>query len=109
MAEVGWHDEGIAWYAPLTGNPVYRLYNPYVSDHHYTLSSYERDHLVSVGWSDEGIGWYSDANQSVKVYRLYNPYTITGMHHYTMSSGEVRYLSSIGWHDEGIGWYGVNP
>ena len=39
---------------------MYRLYNPYVSDHHYTLSSVERDGLVQVGWIYEGIGWYSD-------------------------------------------------
>lgn len=106
LASVGWNYEGIGWYAPESGNPVYRLYNPYVSDHHYTLSSGERDRLVRVGWIDEGIGWYSDKSKSVTVYRLYNPYTISGMHHYTTDYSEVKYLSSIGWQDEGIGWYG---
>ncbi len=107
LASVGWSYEGIAWYAPEIGNPVYRLYNPYVSDHHYTLSSVERDGLVQVGWIYEGIGWYSDRSNSVAVYRLYNPYTITGMHHYTTDYSEVSHLSSIGWMDEGIGWYGA--
>ena len=97
LASVGWSYEGIAWYAPEIGNPVYRLYNPYVSDHHYTLSSVERDGLVQVGWIYEGIGWYSDRSNSVAVYRLYNPYTITGMHHYTTDYSEVSHLSSIGW------------
>ena len=37
---------------------MYRLYNPYSGDHHYTTSREERDMLVALGWHDEGIGWY---------------------------------------------------
>lgn len=46
LVEVGWKDEGIAWYAPLTGNPVYRLYNPNSGDHHYTMSYQESQNLI---------------------------------------------------------------
>ena len=38
-------------------------YNPNAGDHHYTLSSKERDYLVSVGWNYEGIGWYGISAQ----------------------------------------------
>ena len=109
LVSIGWNDEGIGWYAPTTGMPVYRLYNPNVGDHHYTLSAGERDYLVRVGWNDEGVAWYSDVKKTVPVYRLYNPFAVTGMHHYTTSYGEAKYLSSIGWQYEGTGWYGTVP
>lgn len=109
LVSLGWHDEGIGWYAPMTCAPVYRLYNPNAGDHHYTLSVGERDHLVRVGWNDEGIGWYSDLSKEVPLYRVYNPNAVTGTHHYTRNRGEAQYLDEIGWNYEGIGWYGVSP
>lgn len=109
LVSLGWHDEGIGWYAPTTGIPVYRLYNPNAGDHHYTLSVGERDYLVRVGWNDEGIGWYSDLNKTVPLYRLYNPNAVTGTHHYTKNYNEAEYLDEIGWNYEGISWYGVLP
>ena len=89
-----------------TGDPVYRLYNPYAGDHHYTMDRAEADNLVSVGWNDEGIGWHSDGKE-VPVYRLYNPNAVTGTHHYTTSVEERDFLDEIGWNYEGIGWYGI--
>ena len=61
LAMHGWEYEGVGWYAPRAGAPVYRLYNPWVigGDHHYALSSAKRAHLVACGWWDEGVGWYS--------------------------------------------------
>lgn len=109
LVSLGWHDEGIGWYAPTAGAPVYRLYNPNAGDHHYTLSVVERDHLVRVGWNYEGIGWYSDLSKEVPLYRVYNPNAVTGTHHYTRNRGEAQYLDEIGWNYEGIGWYGVSP
>ena len=107
LDQIGWDDEGIAWYAPTeTGDPVYRLYNPYAGDHHYTMDRAEADNLVSVGWNDEGIGWHSDGKE-VPVYRLYNPNAVTGTHHYTTSVEERDFLDEIGWNYEGIGWYGI--
>ena len=63
--------------------------------------------LISAGWSDEGIGWYSDDNQTVPLYRQYNPNAFANNHNYTTSLGENDWLVSLGWLAEGIGWYGV--
>ena len=111
LVSVGWTDEGIGWYAPAAGDPVYRLYNQYApgGDHHYTMDVAERDMLVAAGWSDEGIGWYSDPFQRVPVYREYNPWEFAHNHNYTADLGEHEHLVSVGWKDEGIGWYGVQP
>ena len=38
--------------------PVYRLYNPYSGDHHYTTNAGEWDALAKTGWRKEGIGWF---------------------------------------------------
>ena len=107
LVGVGWKDEGTGWIAPVSGDAVYRLYNPYAGEHHYTLSAAERDMLVSVGWNDEGIGWYSDTNQSVPLFRVYNPNEYANNHHYTTSAAERDMLLSIGWRDEGVSWHGV--
>ena len=94
--------------APRQSNtPVYRLYNPYGGDHHYTLSAEERDWLVGLGWCYEGVGWYSDDARGVPLYRQYNPYATSGTHNYTTSKVENDMLVSVGWNAEGIGWYGV--
>ena len=88
-------------------NPVHRLYNPHTGDHHYTMSSGERDALVIQGWKSEGIGWYSDNAKTVPLWREYNPNATTGSHNYTTSASEHASLCSMGWKDEGIGWYGM--
>ena len=78
-------------------------------DHHFTVSSQERDALVSAGWTDEGIGWYSsDDNRSFPLQRQYNPYAHTGTHNYTLNPGEASYLISRGRRDEGVAWYGID-
>ena len=107
LISLGWQDEGTGWIAPASGEAVYRLYNPYAGEHHYTLSAAERDMLVSVGWNDEGVGWYSDPNESVPLFRVYNPNEYANNHHYTTSAAERDMLLSIGWQDEGVSWYGV--
>ncbi|MBP3885075.1 MAG: hypothetical protein J6D54_09085, partial [Olsenella sp.] len=102
-----WSYEGVGWVAPAGGEPVYRLYNPYSGDHHYTTSATERDHLVGVGWRDEGVGWRSGGD--VAVLRQYNPYASTATHNYTISKTESRHLVSVGWRDEGVGWWALLP
>jgi len=58
-------------------------------------------------WIDEEIGWYSDPNETVPLYREYNPNMFSCNHNYTKDKEEHDGLVSIGWRDEGIGWYGV--
>ena len=84
-------------------HPMYRLYNPYTSEHFYTASEYERDELADFDWNYEGIGWYAPDKSSSPVYRLYNP--IVGDHHYTLSAFERDDLTKHDWIYEGIGWY----
>ena len=103
----GWNDEGIGWMAPTEGIQVYRLYNSYAGEHHYTTSPEERDMLVSVGWTWEEGGWFSDVDESVPLYRAYNPNAFANNHHYTTDRGEFETLLGLGWRDEGIGWHGV--
>ena len=95
----------IKLYATPPGDPVYRLYNPYGGDHHYTLSPVERDALVAVGWNYEGVGWHSAGD--VPVLRQYNPYATTGSHNFTTSEVENDALVRLGCHSEGIGWMAV--
>ena len=56
----GWSLDGIAWNAPTTGVPVYRLFNPYEqkNDHRLTASEDEAEFMTSVGWLLEGAAWY---------------------------------------------------
>lgn len=108
----GWKNEGIGWYAPSEGDPVYRLFNP-EGDHHYTTSSQERDALVKFGWVYEGVGWKTltkqDGVNAVPIYRQYNSNEPICNHNYTVSVHEMKSLVQLGWKDEEIGWYGVAP
>lgn len=106
LIKAGWTSEGIGWNAPLSGSPVYRLYNPNAGDHHYTQSAGERDALVKLGWKYESVGWNSGG--SVPLYRQYNPNAKTGTHNYTKYRGERDALVKLGWNDEGISWYAVS-
>ena len=104
LQDAGWRYEGVGWVAPSSGDPLYRLYNPYApgGDHHYTLSAVERDVLVAQGWRYEGVAWSSGG--TVEIYRQYNPYATTGTHNYTASAVENDVLVDAGWRGEGIAW-----
>lgn len=108
LVSLGWHDEGTGWKAPLYGDPVYRLYNANGGEHHYTMDAKEKDTLIRLGWKSEGVGWYSDPNQTVTLYRQYNPNAFANNHNYTANENEKNYLLRIGWKDEGKGWYGIS-
>lgn len=82
---------------------VYRLYNPYNGDHHYTMDTNEYDTLGTVGWRKEGVAWVSPTSSATPVYRLYNPYS--GDHHYTVDAHEYDTLPEYGWRKEGVAWY----
>ncbi|WP_159722312.1 trypsin-like serine protease [Enterococcus sp. CSURQ0835] len=108
LQKSGWNSEGLAWFAPSKGNPVYRVFNPNNGgDHHYTLNANERDMLIRSGWKDEGIAFYSDPSQKTPLYRLYNPSAKSGAHHYTVNTYERDALVKSGWKYEGIAWYGL--
>lgn len=62
----GWREEfvPVAMYAPLSGKPVYRLFNPYTTgpgSHHFTLQAVERAQLVAAGWREEGVAFMAVA------------------------------------------------
>ena len=104
----GWHYEGVAWNAPVSGGtPVYRVYNPNSGDHHYTSDETEREMLVDLGWIYEGVAWNSVSEVGIPLYRLWNPNADCGSHHYTGSVDERDMLVNVGWIYEGIGWYGL--
>ena len=107
LVPAGWIYEGLAWYAPATGDPVYRLYSPLSGDHHYTVSMGEVNALEAAGWIYEGVAWYTPED-GLPVYRLYSPYLIRGSHHYTISRAERDVLVDAGWIYEGIGWYALD-
>jgi predicted nucleic acid-binding Zn ribbon protein len=108
LRKIGWIYEGIGWYAPATGDPVYRLFNPRTGDHHYTTTAHERDVLSGIGWIYEGIGWYSDPDKGMPMYRQCNPHAVVGAHNYSCSTHERDVLVTRGWVDEGIGFYGLD-
>ena len=109
LVSIGWTSEGEGWVAPASGDPVYRLFNPYApqGDHHYTLDKDEYDSLVKLGWSGEGVAWYSAGKDGRPLWRLFNPYATSCTHHYTTSLDERGKLMEIGWKAEGVAWYGL--
>ena len=111
LREVGWTDEGVKWYAPTVGDPVYRLYNPNapLGDHYYSVNPAEVESLVSAGWKNEDVAFFSsdtDVSFTVPVYGLYNPNALSGTHHFTINKSEVDYLLSLGWQEGNPRFYG---
>ncbi|MBR6459054.1 MAG: Ig-like domain-containing protein [Actinomycetaceae bacterium] len=108
----GWKKEGVAWVGPKSGAGVYRLYNPGLGDHHYTKDTKEAQALRKHGWVYDNGGkplFHSDAQESVPVYRCYNPGLKVGQHHYTANWNEYKALvDKHGWKDEGKGWYALS-
>ena len=107
LQTLGWTYEGVGWYAPVKGDPVYRLYNPYApgGDHHFTMDEEERDKLVDIGWTYEGVGWCSGGD--VALLRQFNPYELSSTHNYTTDPAERDMLVDLGWDDEGTAWMAV--
>ena len=68
LREVGWTDEGVKWYAPTVGDPVYRLYNPNapLGDHYYSVNPAEVESLVSAGWKNEDVALIAEFNLKKK-------------------------------------------
>jgi hypothetical protein len=110
LVPLGWKDEGIGWYAPLSGTnqtAIYRIYNPNSGEHFYNTDENERNTLAKAGWKVEGIAFYSDTlYKGSAIMRAFNPNATNGMSHFfTEDTQEFRYLTSIGWRDENVGMY----
>ncbi len=90
---------------PIRNESMYRLYNPYSGEHHYTSDLVERGELMKAGWVYEGEAWIAPSRSNTPVYRLYNPNEPLGDHHYTRDEAEYDELVEAGWTGEGIGWY----
>lgn len=111
LGAAGWTEEGIKWYAPTLGDPVYRLYNPNapLGDHYYSVNPAEVESLVGAGWKNEDVVFFSsdtDVSFTVPVYGLYNPNALSGTHHFTISKEEVDWLLSLGWQEGNPRFYG---
>jgi hypothetical protein len=103
--QAGWGDEGVAWYAPTSGNgtPVYRLYNAQLKNHLYTTDLNEVNILTSQhGWTRDNNGqplFYSGG--SANIYRLYSA-GLNGMHMLTTDTNEYNILARSTWSGEGV-------
>ncbi len=84
----------------ISGNEMFRLYNPNTGDHLFTTNKTEKTSLVKAGWKDEGVAWKVDDDRT-PVYRLYNSFN-NGDHMYTASLDECNSLIKLGWDYEGI-------
>lgn len=103
-----WTYKGIKWYAPESGEAVYRLYNPKTGDHHYTKSTNEVKQLTKVRktWSADFNGkpvFYSGGK--VNVYRLYSDKRQragqAGTHRFETKLATANNLKKSGWTNEG--------
>lgn len=108
LSENGWNAESSRWLSENNASlSVHRLYNPNAGDHHYTHDLKEIENLKLAGWKDEGSVFYSfnQSEQTIPVYRLYNPNANTGSHHFTENKKEANELEKAGWKFEGIAYY----
>ena len=96
--DVGENTPDLTWVGSIG---IYRLYNQYSGEHHYTSSINEYTTLVGLGWTYEGVAWGAPED-GVFVYRLYNQYS--GDHHYSTDVNERDTLVDLGWTYEGVGW-----
>lgn len=117
----GWQEGEAKWYAPTSGEAVYRLYNPNVfapdgtplGDHHYTSNLDEVKQLLAAGWKEGNVVFYSSADTTsdrVPIYGVYNPNAyamgMSGAHHLTFKKAEVDNLLSLGWKEGDPKFYG---
>lgn len=77
---------------------IYRLYNKYAGQHHFTTDHDEAQALANAGWVVESTDMRVKGG-TVQQYRLYNPYD--GGHVTTGDTTEACELASNGWVFEG--------
>jgi hypothetical protein len=98
---------------PPTSNPqmlVWRLYNPGLNNHFYTLSVEERDFAAGkLGYRLEGAAFIAFNNPGpglVPVYRLYSPHA--RLHFFTADQNEANVIQTIGYRMDGVVFYSFN-
>ena len=97
-----WIGEGIDWFAPTTGEKVYRLYNPNLglmgrSSHYYTSDATEVATLTSkYGWKKESESYGFMSGGDTPIFTCYNE-LLGSAHHYTSNETEWRGLAKNGW------------
>mgnify|MGYP000518091096 FL=1 len=84
---------------------VYRLFNPWTTEHLYTTDLSEAKGLASLGWNWEGITWVTPS-AGTSVYRLYNAFSED--HLYTARRSEYDTLVKRGWRGEGVRFHSVD-
>lgn len=86
--------------------PVYRMYNPTIRSHFYTISEREKNKLIQSGWRFEGVAFYAypvAERGSTPVYRFHKP---GSGHFWTATAAEKQSLMSRpGWRYEGIAFH----
>ena len=115
LGSAGWVQEGPAYtmfqdagpYGGEYGVPLYRLYHPWIRQHHWTTDWYETTVLSAGAWEYEGIPGYllpSAVVGTIPLYRLAlaNP----PLHLWTTDAWEYHVLTTQrGWTGEGIVGY----
>jgi Repeat of unknown function (DUF5648) len=93
---------------PALAVPLYRLYNPILTDHFYTTNATERTEAITTrGYSEETLTGYLFPTQepsTVPVYRVYSPAIFD--HFYTTSLAQRNAaINNLGYLAEGITGY----
>ena len=87
--------------------PLYRLYNPTLVDHFYTIDPAERATALNLGYINDGIPvachvFQSQVDGTTAFFRLWKGAGSTGNHFYTVNPGERDTAVSVhGYDDEG--------
>lgn len=114
IASPAWQYEGIGWHAltnmDLGAVPLYRLYEPNIRRHLYTVNPAEYVALTNTSWNGEGVQYFVYATNSISglvpAYRFYN--SGNQNHHFTVDENEKNTIIAMpewGYTYEGIGFY----
>jgi len=111
-----WTYESVAWRAHANSaqgsSPVYRFWSPVFSQHFFTISEAERDHIMTMWpeiWTYEGVAWHAYQSGGAglsPVYRFWSP--VNNGHFYTISPVERDQVIATWpdvWTYEGVAYY----
>lgn len=109
-----WQYEGVAWLAHITSEsgstPLYRLYEPNIKRHVYTINATEYVALENTSWNGEGVQYFVYPTNLVAgvipAYRFYHAENQN--HHFTIDENEKDTIierTDWGYTYEGIAFY----